>query len=185
MANLKKISSTLSIAATVLIQSCGNSASEPNTGLIPVENTKAPALVGYWSAGCKTVSITGTSTITGSSGSVIQSGTAVKELFNFRQDGRLEISAEKFASIDCNANTSVSVAKQDLVYLVGEGLTANDGSPVIGIDYSDPSASLYSIFQVVDSTSLYLGDLSASSAGNDGKSISTRYDGLGFELTKR
>lgn len=183
---MKKISSTLSIAATVLLQACGNSASEPGSELSLVENTQAPALVGLWSAGCKTVSVTGTSTITGSSGGgVIQNGTAILERLDFKQDGRLEITTENFASTNCNANTSMNSSRQNLVYVIGADGIANDGSAVTGVDFSDSSTTVYSIFQLVNGSSLYLGDSSVSTASNDGASAVTRYDGLGPKLTKR
>ena len=183
MADLKKISATLSIAATVLLQACGTSTSEQGSTVVSVENTKAPALVGLWSAGCATTSVT--STTTGSSGStVIPDGTAVFESFDFKKDGQLIITTENFASTNCNANTSKGAGSVSLVYTVGEGGTANDGSSVTGIDLNGAGFTLYSIFQIVDSSSLYLGSATESSAGRDGKDPATRYDGLGSRMVK-
>jgi hypothetical protein len=76
------------------------------------------------------------------------------------------------------------VGSVSLIYTVGEDGTANDGSPVTGLDLNGADFTLYSIFQIVNSSSLYLGNSTASSAGKDGKSSAMRYDGLGSRLAK-
>ncbi len=67
---------------------------------------------------------------------------------------------------------------------VGGARTANDGSKVIEIGYRDSSSRTYSIVQLVNSSTLHPGDASASSAGNDGSSETTRYHGLGPRMLK-
>jgi len=43
----------------------------------------------------------------------------------------------------------------------------------------------YSMFQLVSSTALYLGDEANSTTGMDGSSASNRYDGLGVRMDKQ
>lgn len=185
MAQIKKITSSLSVAATVLLEACSSSGSDP--GPTPVANTTAPQLVATWQSDCIVTQISGsTSTTTqasgGGGGGSISGGAAYVSKAVFNQDGRVERSNEIYATSNCNTNTLSSVNQYNAVYYVGEATLANDGSPATEIKYSDSSSSTYSIFQVVNGTSLYLGDATTSSPGNDGGSEATRLDGLGAEV---
>ena len=187
MATIKNISSSLSAAATVLLQACGSSGSGSDTGPIPVANTLAPQLVGSWQSSCIATQNAGsTTTVTsasGGGGGSISGGEAFINNVTFNQDGRVEFITQYFATSNCNANTLAGLNRYNAVYVIGGGTFANDGSVVTEINISDASSTTYSIFQVV-STSLYLGDAAASTAGMDGSSEATRYDGLGPGLMK-
>jgi len=187
MAQIKKITSSLSVAATVLLEACSSSGSD--SGPTPVANTTAPQLVATWETDCTVTQISGSgSTVTqasgGGGGGSISGGAAYRSKAVFNQDGRVVLSTEIYATSNCNANTLSSVNQYNAVYFVGGATLANDSSPAIEIKYSDPSSSTYSIFQVVNNTSLYLGDASTSSPGYDGNSEATRLDGLGAEMLK-
>ena len=183
MATIKNISASLSAAATVLLQACSSSGSDAEPGPTPVANTLAPQLVGSWQSSCIATQNTGsTTTVTSASGGgdgSISGGEAFINLVTFNQDGRVEFITQYFATLNCNANTLAGLNRYNAVYVIGGDTLANDGSPVTEINISDASATTYSIFQVVSSNSLYLGDGAASSAGMDGSREATRYDGLG------
>jgi len=188
MAQIKKISATLSVAATVLLEACSSGSSD--SGPTPVANTTAPQLVATWQTNCIVTQNSGSTTTTtgasgGSGGGSISGGAAYRSSAIFNQDGRVELFTESYATSNCNANTLSALNRYNAVYFVGGTSLANDGSQVIEIDYSDSNSSTYSIFQVVNDTDLYLGDASASSAGNNGSSAATRYDGLGPRMLKQ
>jgi len=188
MAQIKKISATLSVAATVLLEACSSGSSD--SGPTPVANTTAPQLVATWQTNCIVTQNSGSTTTTtgssgGSGGGSISGGAAYRSSAIFNQDGRVELFTESYATSNCNANTLSALNRYNAVYFVGGTSLANDGSQVIEIDYSDPNSTTYSIFQVVNDAELYLGDSSASSAGNDGSSEATRYDGLGPRMLKQ
>jgi len=186
MAQIKKISATLSVAATVLLEACSSSGSS-DSGPAPVANTTAPQLVGTWQTDCIVTQNSGsTTTTTGASGGgSISGGAAYRNNAIFNQDGRVERFTESYATSNCNANTLSALNRYNAVYFVGGTRLANDGSQVIEIDYSDSNSTTYSIFQVVNDSELYLGDASASSTGNDGSSEASRYDGLGPRMLKQ
>jgi hypothetical protein len=186
MAQIKKISATLSVAATVLLEACSSSGSS-DSGPAPVANTTAPQLVGTWQTDCIVTQNSGsTTTTTGASGGgSISGGAAYRSSAIFNQDGRVERFTESYATSNCNANTLSALNRYNAVYFVGGTRLANDGSQVIEIDYSDSNSTTYSIFQVVNDSELYLGDASASSTGNDGSSEASRYDGLGPRMLKQ
>ena len=190
MAHLKKISTTLSIAATVLLEACSSAGSETASGPVPVANVKAPELVGTWETGCIATSLASTSTVTQASGGGgtggISGGEAYRITAVFNQGGRVEFTSEDYSTSNCNANTLSSFGVYNAVYFVGEAGFASDGSPVTEYSYSDSSATTYSIFYVdVGDSSLYLGDETASSPGNNGDTEARRIDGLGVELVKQ
>ncbi|HHJ34199.1 MAG TPA: hypothetical protein ENJ87_00385 [Gammaproteobacteria bacterium] len=181
MAQLKKISSTLSIAATLLLEACGSSGG--NTTPAPETNTKALSLIGNWQTACVLTS-SGTSTTTGASGSgSVSGGTAFIADASFTREGRVILNTEFFSSSNCNTNTSSGTSRYEAVYFIGEAGVANDGSDITGIDFSDSKSTTFSIFQITNGFNLSLGDRLKSSAGKDGGSISTRYDGLGEKFT--
>lgn len=187
MAHIKKITSSLSVAATVLLEACSSSGSD--SGPTPVANTAAPQIVATWQTNCIVTQNSGSTTTTtqasgGGGGGSISGGEAYRSKAVFNQDGRVELSTEIYATSNCNANTLSSVNLYNAVYFVGGASIANDSSQVTEIKYSDSSSSTYSIFQVLNGTSLYLGDAATSSPGNDGSSEAARLDGLGVEMLK-
>jgi hypothetical protein len=191
MAHFKKITTTLSVATTVLLEACSSAGSGSEPGPEPVPNTTAPELVATWQTSCVLTSNSGSSTVTQASGGTGSGsgGTADGEAFRstavFNQNGRVEFSIEYFATSNCNANTLSGTGLFNAVYFVGETGLANDGSLVTAISYSDSSSTTYSIFQVLNGLDLYLGDETASSPGNDGSSTATRLDGLGPKMLKQ
>ena len=188
MSHLKKINTTLAIAATVLLEACGSAGSDSPSAPASVVNVKAPELIGTWGTGCVATSLSGTSTITQASGGGtggISGGEAYTVTAVFNQDGHVTFTSKSYATSNCNANTLSSSDFYSAVYFVGEAGTANDGSPVLEYSYSDSSSTTYSIFQVVNGTRLYLGDETYSTTGNDGASQATRIDGLGVEMLKQ
>ncbi len=186
MAHLRKISSTLSIAATVLLGACssdGGGSSAPDA----VTNTSAPLLIGSWQTACTITTQGSSTTSTGASGGggSVTGGKAFIAHASFTQDGFVDLSAEFFSSTDCNTNTTSGTNNFDGVYFIGNPGLANDGSDVTGIDLSDSKSTSFSIFQIVNGVSLFLGIESESSAGNDGSKASTRHNGLGERYTKK
>ena len=189
MARITKISSTLSVAATMLLEACSGSGTEV-AGPAPVPNTTAPQLLASWETDCIITQNSGsTSTTTsasgGSDGGSISGGEAYRNTAVFSPDGRVEFTTEYYATANCNANTLAGVNRYNAVYFIGDPALANDGSPVTEIDISDVASTTYSIFQVVSDSELYLGEGAASSSGNDGGSDATRLDGLGPRMLKR
>jgi len=186
MSHSKNMSASLSVAATVLLEACSSSGTD--SGPTPVPNTTAPELVATWQTDCIVTQNSGSTTTTGASGGSgggsISGGAAYRDSAIFNQDGRIEFITEAFGTSNCNANTRSSLNRYNAVYLVGGASTANDGSAVIEIDYSGSSSMTYSIFQLVNSSTLHLGDASASTPGNDGSSEAARYDGLGPRMLK-
>lgn len=183
MAGITKISATLSVAATVLLEACGGSGTDAS-GPTPVANTTAPELLGAWGTDCIITQNSGsTSTTTSASGGTgggsISGGEAYRSTAVFNQDGRVEFTTEYYATANCNANTLAGVTRYNAVYFIGGPATANDGSPVTELDIADAASTTYSIFQVATGVELFLGDTTASSAENDGGSTLTRLDSLG------
>lgn len=180
MAKINKITTSLSVAATVLLEACSSSGGDTATGPAPVANTIAPQLVATWETDCIITQNSG-STVTGASGGggggSIAGGEAYISQAAFNQDGRVVFSTEYYATANCNANTLAGTNQYNAVYFVGNGAMANDGSPVTEIDIADSGSTTYSIFQVTG-TELYLGDATRSSPGMDGGSEATRLDGL-------
>ena len=155
MPQFKKISSTLSVAATVLLEACSSGGSD--SGPTPVPNTTAPQLLATWKTDCIITQNSGsTTTVTqasgGSGGGSISGGAAYINRIVFNQDGRVEFSTEYYATSNCNTNTLAGLNRYNSVYLVGGASLANDGSPVTEIDYGDSSSSTYSIFQDISGT---------------------------------
>lgn len=188
MTHLKKINTTLAVAATVLLEACGSAGSDPASGPAAVVNVKAPELVGTWETGCVATSLSGTSTVTQASGGgtgSISGGEAYQIKAVFNQDGRVDFTSESYATSNCNANTLTSSGLYSAVYFIGETGTANNGSPVTEYSYSDSKSTTYSIFQVVNGIRLNLGDETVSSTGNNGDSPATRIDSLGIEMLKK
>jgi hypothetical protein len=189
MTQFKKISSTLSVAATVLLEACSSAGTE--SGPTPVPNTTAPQLVATWQTDCIITQNSGSTTTTtqasgGGGGGSVSGGAAYKNSAIFNQDGRVEFTTESYATSNCNANTLSSLNRYNAVYYVGVASLDNNGSQVTEINYSDSSSSTYSIFQVSNSADeLYLGDSAASSPGNDGGGEVTRIDGLGPRMLKQ
>jgi len=190
MAHIKKISSTLSVAATVLLEACSSGGSESASEPTPVANTLAPQLVGIWQTTCIATqnSTTAANTVTqasgGSGGGSVSGGAAYRTSAIFNQDGRVEFLRENFDTSNCNASKLSSVNRYNAVYFIGTTGLANDGSQITEIDYSDANSTTYSIFQLLNSTDLYLGDAAASSPGFNGSSETSRYDGLGPRMLK-
>jgi len=183
MAHLKKISSTLSIAATVLLGACSSGGGDDSSSAPDAEaNTTAPLLIGSWQTAC-TITTQGSSTTTtgssGGGGGSVTGGAAFIANANFTLDGHVDLSAEYFSSTNCNTNTSTGSNNFEGVYFIGDASRANDGSDVTGINISNAESTTYSIFQIVNGVSLSLGIESESTAGNDGSKESTRHDGLG------
>jgi hypothetical protein len=188
MTHLKKINTTLAIAAAVLLEACSSTSSDSATAPAAIVNVKAPELIGSWETGCIATSLSGSSTVTGASGGggtgSISGGEAYQLKVVFSQDGHVNFTLESYATSNCNTNTLSSSGVYSAVYFIGEGSTANDGSAVTEYRYSDSSSTTYSIFQLVNGTRLYLGDESYSSPGHNGDSQTTRIDGLGVEMLK-
>ncbi len=189
MSHLKKVSSALSIATTILLQACsgggggGGGSSAPD----PVANIKAPLLIGGWGTGCITTAA-GTSTSTGSSGSGgggISGGEAFIDTVIFNQNGRVQFTTERFSTSNCNTNTFSGMNQYDAVYFIGEASFAGDGSEVVTIDYSDSSSTTYSIYQIVNGLNLYIGNKEASAVTSNGDSTVTRFDELGPRFLKK
>ena len=171
-----------------MLEACSSAGTE--SGPTPVPNTTAPQLVATWQTDCIiTQNSASTTTVTqasgGSGGGSVSGGAAYRNIAIFNQDGRVEFITESYATSNCNANTRSSLNRYNAVYFVGGASLANDGSQVTEINYSDSSSSTYSIFQVSNSTALFLGDSTASSAGNDGDGEATRIDGLGPRMLKQ
>ena len=184
MTHFKKISTTLSVAATVLLESCSSSGSDSAAAPAAVANTTAPELVGTWATGCVATSVSNTTTQASGGGGSVSGGAAFSNTAVFTQDGHIEYTTESYATSNCNVNTLAGSGLYKGVYFVGEAGFASDGSPVTEFSYSNSSSMTYSIFQVVSSISLYLGDPTASTTGNNGSSQSTRIDGLGEQMPK-
>ena len=191
MAHMKKISATLSVAATVLLEACSSSGSDAS-GPTPVANTTAPELLGTWETPtCVTTQNSGSTNTTtsasgGSGGGSISGGEGYLARAEFTQDGRVEFSTEYYANAECNANTLFAVSDYSAVYIVGgAAVEINGSSPVTAIDISDTSSTTYSIFQVVNDTELRLGEASVSTPGNDGSSDASRLDGFGPRMLKQ
>ena len=184
----KKINTTLAIATAVLLEACSSTSAETASAPAAVVNLKAPELIGSWETGCIATSLSGSSTVTGASGSggtgSISGGEAYQLKAVFSRDGHVDFTLESYATSNCNTNTLSSSAAYNAVYFIGEASTANDGSPVTEYRYSDSSSTTYSIFQLVNGTRLYLGDESYSSQGHNGGSQAARIDGLGVEMLK-
>lgn len=189
MAHFKKINTTLSVAATVLLEACSSAGSDTAPAPAPIANVKAPELVGTWDTGCIATSVSGAATVTQASGGGgtggISGGEAYRITAAFNQDGRVAYTSENYSTSNCNANTLSGYGVYNAVYFVGETGFANDGSPVTEYSYSDASSTTYSIFQVAGNSSLYLGDEANSSTGNNGDSEASRIDGLGVEFVKQ
>ena len=186
MAHVKKVTSSLSVAATLLLEACSSSGSGSESSPTPVANTLAPELVGSWQTRCVITQNSGSSPATmtqasggggGGSGGV-SGGEAYRTSAIFTQDGHVELYTEYFATANCNANTLSSLNRYNAVYSIGDAGTARDGSLVTEINYSDSSSTTFSIFQLVNGPVLYLGESSTSTPGNDGSSEATRLDGL-------
>ena len=186
MNRIKKISSSLSVAATVLLEACSSSSTD--SGPTPVPNTTAPQLLASWESNCIVTQNSGsTSTVTsasGGGGGSISGGEAFRNSVIFNQDGRVEFITEYYATSNCNASTLSALNRYSAVYVVGEAGIANDGSPVTALDISDASRTTYSIFQVTSGSELYLGETAASTPGHDGSSETVRHDGLGARMLK-
>lgn len=183
MAQIKKISSTLSVAATLLLEACSSSSSD--SGPSPVANTTAPQLLTTWTTGCIMTQNSSPTTVTqasggGGGGGSVSGGAGYITNAVFHQDGRVEFSTENYATENCNANTLSSLNRYNALYYVGDTL----GSEIFEIDYSAYGSTTYSIFQVINNT-LYLGDETTSSPGYDGSSEATRYDGLGTDMLNK
>ena len=184
MAQIKKISSTLSVAATLLLEACGSSSSD--SGPSPVANTTAPQLLTTWQTDCIITQNSSPTTVTqasggGGGGGSISNGEAYITNAVFHQDGRVEFSRENYQTSDCNPSKR-TVTRYNALYYVGDTRLANDGTQVIEIDYSASGSTTYSIFQVINNNALHLGHETSSSPGYDGSSEATRYDGLGTDI---
>ena len=187
MKKLNKLSSTLSIAATVLLQAC--STPETATTLPAEANTRAPELNASWKSVCIATSSGSTSTTTQASGGGggtggVSGGTGFITEAIFNANGSAVFSTEYFATSNCNTNTSIGAEQFKANFFIGNPSQANDGSPVTDIKYTTINSTTYSIFQVVNNVSLYLGSSDTSTSGNDGSSESNSLDGLGIELDK-
>ena len=188
MAHIRKISTSLSVAATVLLEACSSSGSS-ESGPTPVPNTAAPQLIATWQTDCIVTQNSGsTTTVTQASGGSgdgsISGGEAYRTSAVFSQDGRVEMFNEIYATSNCNPNTVAGIHRYNAVYFIGASGFANDGSTVTAINFNDSNSTTYSIFQLVNDNDLYLGDAQASTAGNDGSSEAARYDGLGPRMFK-
>ena len=182
MKHTKKITTTLSIATSILLQSCS---STDSTSAVPSEaNTKAPELIASWATKC-IITSNGSSTATSASGGgSVTGGTGHIINATYNADGSASLSEESFATSNCNPITSIKTNRYNANYFIEGAGTAKDGSPVTNIRYHTASSTTYSIFQVVNGISLYFGDFETSTPGNEGSSESTRLDGLGPELNK-
>ncbi len=188
MSQLKKISCTLSIAASVLLEACSSGGSDASLSL--TANTVAPELIGSWQSRCTITPTSAGRSETyamasgggGSGGS--PKGAAYIELAIFEQSGLVKLITENFATTNCNANTSTGRDYFEAAYITGGATFANDGSPATQINYNTTSSSTFSIFQIVDNVDLYLGNIQSSTAGHDGSSEANRLDGLGVKLSK-
>lgn len=185
MAKINKITTSLSVAATVLLEACSSSGGDTASLPTPVANTIAPQLVATWETDCIMTQNAG-STVTGASGGggggSVAGGEAYRTQAVFNQDGRVAFTTEYYANALCNANTLAGLNQYNAVYFIGNGVDANDGSPVTEIDIADSGSTTYSIFQVAGSE-LYLGDATRSSPGMDGSSEVKRLDGLNSAST--
>ena len=187
MKKTQKLSTTLSIAASVLLQAC--SSPETATTLPAEANTKAPELNASWKSICIATSSGSTSTTTQASGSTggsggISGGTGFITKATFNANGSAVLTTEYFATSNCNTNTSIGTDQFNTNYFIGNASEADDGSPVTNIEYKTTNSTTYSIFQIVNNISLRLGNADAGTSGLDGSSESNRLDSLGIELDK-
>lgn len=192
----KKLTASLSIATTVLLQACGSSGSD--SGPAPVPNTTAPELVGTWKSNCivnptprsqpdsgTTVTLAAASGGGGGGGGGSTNGLSRIDTITFNQNGRAEFLSEQFSSTICNTNTRLPSSFISSVYFVGSPTLDRNGAQAVELDYNASGTLLYSIFQVSSTVDLKLGEEASSTSGNDGTSSTTRFDGLGPTLTKQ
>lgn len=193
MARLNKISTTLTIAASILLEACSSSGTDANSGPAPTPNTTAPQLVATWQSDCIITQNSGSGSTTtqasggggGGSGGT-SGGEAFQDTVVFNQDGRVAFSTEYYSTSNCNANTLSGTGHYDAVYVIGAPGFDINGSPVTQISYSDSSSTTYSIFDTINGdVDLYLGNKEASTPGQDGSTEANRLDGLGDKLSKQ
>lgn len=177
------IRTSLSLAATALLGACGSESG--GGGPIAEANTSAPELIGSWRSDCIAVPGSGT-TVTGASGGVIVSGgESYRRSISFEQTGEVEFVTEAFAEANCNTNFARTPSVSYSQYYVGGDTLERNGSDTVELDYNLGGSLVYSMFQMVNTDRLYLGEIDNSSVGHDGSSADKRLDGLGQPLTKQ
>ncbi len=188
-----KLASTLSIATLVLLKGCSGGdggSDEPSN-----DNTAAPELLGDWISDCvagsntsttnRVIAVTSPSGGGNGGGTNTRSGDSSRTEVTFNQNGTATGSVEYFDSVDCNPSLTTGIFFFDVEYTVGSAVIAADGSNAIAINLSDNGSVTYSIFQVVNSFELFLGDELRSSPENDGTSPDRRFDSFGARYNKR
>mgnify|MGYP000568850727 CR=1 FL=1 len=187
MAHLKKISTTLSVAATVLLEACSSGGSDSASAPAAVANTTAPELVGTWATDCVATAVSNTTTQAsgGGGGGSASGGAAYRNTAVFTQQGHVEYTTESYATSDCNENKLSGFGVYNAVYFIGAAGFDTNGGSVTEFSYSDASSTTYTIFYANPGDSLYLGDGTVSSAGNTGGSTTTRIDTLGERMLKQ
>ena len=182
-------------AATFALINTGCSSDGGGDGNSGTPNTNAPELVGSWKSSCVTTSTSNINpndqivTITGASGGGgggggSSSGASNQTSLSFNQNGALTGQVEYFAVSDCNPTFSEGFYNFNITYTVGTNTQAADGSPAKELNLIDGGTTTYSIFQVVNSINLYVGDEQQSTVGNDGSSSGTRLDAFGVRYSK-
>lgn len=188
----RSLTTALSVATLALLETgCsdgGSSGSAPNT-----VSTSTPAeLVGLWASRCvllqsgtssAVVSISGTSG-GGFGGNNSTGGQSVSAELNFTQNGSVSGFEEFFATTSCNTNFLEDFYTFNADIRVGNQVTAADGSLAIEIDFIGEESTTYSIYQVINGSSLYIGSRVNSTSGKDGSSEENRFDGFGYIYDK-
>ncbi len=196
MNKTKRISAVLSVATALLLKTgCSDEGGEGDSGQLTEPNTTAPQLLGEWRGICKntpTSTITSTAvTVTaasgggGGGGGGGANGESERTTITFNQNGTASGVTDYFSASDCNSSFNIGLYRFDITYTVGADLIAVDGSNAKALDLIDGDTVTYTIFQVVNTFDLYLGDAARSTPGNDGVTSATRFNGLGERFIKQ
>lgn len=158
--NYKNIGSALSIGVTALLGSgCSDESSGSNA---EISGVWTKCVVTYTSASMRTSKI-------------------IK--YDFKSDGRYFAYHYDFTGDSCSTPVSSSPSAEFYgSYNIGDSTVAVDGSSALKINMNSEYPAVfttYTIYQIDSNVYLYWGEYSSSSAGKDGDSEETRYDGLG------
>ena len=181
-------------AATLTLLNGGCSSGGDGDSNSGTQNTTAPELIGSWEGACITtstsfindriVTVSGASGGGGGGGGGSSSGSSEQANLSFNQNGTLSGQVEYFAVSDCNPTFSEGFYNFSITYTVGNDVQAADGSPAKELNLTDDGVTTYSIFQVVNTVNLYVGDEQQSTPGNDGASSANRLDAFGVRYSK-
>jgi len=191
---MKKISTSIAIASTALLQACNEEAPSGQSSEETEENKTHPELVGHWRSLClevpeaQTMSARQFASMTrasggsgGGSGGI--DGDYFKEEIEFRQNGEMVSAKTYFQDSQCNPNSSGNTVWQQSAYFPKDSVMMNDGATAVELDLNDDGTFTYTAFRV-SGIDLYLGDEGFSTDGRDGSSSDKRLDGVGSRFTK-